>query len=112
MPKLTKTPQGFLWEGGFEDRLLPKEAKFKWSPTRKQWWTDEPGKALILIAYADPCTSNYLQGYQVIKVEALKASRARDSTLEIPVPDGLEYMPFQKAGIEFAVNIFGTGKGY
>ncbi len=36
---------------------------------------------------------------------AVEASRATDAAVEIPAPDGLAYMPFQKAGIAFA-----TGK--
>ena len=34
--------------------------------------------------------------------QSMEASRAQESDIIIPVPDGLEYLPFQKAGIEFA----------
>lgn len=33
---------------------------------------------------------------------SMEASRAQDSEIAIPAPEGLSYMPFQKAGIEFA----------
>ena len=32
---------------------------------------------------------------------SMEASRAEDSDIFIPAPDGLEYMPFQRAGIDF-----------
>jgi SWI/SNF-related matrix-associated actin-dependent regulator 1 of chromatin subfamily A len=35
--------------------------------------------------------------------ERIEMSYATDSDLEIPSPEGLEYLPYQKAGIEFAV---------
>jgi SWI/SNF-related matrix-associated actin-dependent regulator 1 of chromatin subfamily A len=42
------------------------------------------------------------------EVEEMKAadeaSRATDADIEIPCPDGLEYMPFQRAGIAYALD--------
>lgn len=35
--------------------------------------------------------------------EVIALSRAETSDLEIPVPEGLDYLPFQKAGIQYAV---------
>lgn len=35
------------------------------------------------------------------------ASRAADSSISIPAPTGLDYFPFQKAGVEFALRVFG-----
>ena len=38
------------------------------------------------------------------EVEAtVEASRATDATIDIPSPDGLEYLPFQRAGIAYAL---------
>jgi len=36
------------------------------------------------------------------KVENIEASRANDATVELPVPDGLAYLPYQRAGIATA----------
>lgn len=43
----------------------------------------------------------------------LEMSRAADADIEIPAPEGCTPMPFQKAGVQFALNIFnqGTGRG-
>ena len=38
-----------------------------------------------------------------IVLDAVQASRAQDSDLEIPVPLGRELLPFQKAGIAYAL---------
>lgn len=39
--------------------------------------------------------------------QAIAASRATDADVDIPRPDGLEYMPFQRAGILFILKAFG-----
>ena len=36
--------------------------------------------------------------------EAVAASQATDADVEIPAPDGEEYLPYQKAGISYAIN--------
>jgi SWI/SNF-related matrix-associated actin-dependent regulator 1 of chromatin subfamily A len=50
------------------------------------------------------------------EVEAtVQASRATDAEIDIPVPDGLSYLPFQKAGISYALGreatLFGDEMG-
>jgi SNF2 family DNA or RNA helicase len=37
-----------------------------------------------------------------VKRTAVEMSHAKDSSIVIPVPDGLSYLPFQRAGIEYA----------
>jgi SWI/SNF-related matrix-associated actin-dependent regulator of chromatin subfamily A-like protein 1 len=38
--------------------------------------------------------------------EAIKASRALSADIEIPVPEGLVYLPFQKAGVLYCLKKF------
>jgi SNF2 family DNA or RNA helicase len=38
-----------------------------------------------------------------LKQESLETSRATDADIDIPRPEGLEYLPFQKAGIAYAI---------
>ncbi len=38
---------------------------------------------------------------------AIEASRATDANIEIPCPEGLAYLPFQKAGIRYCLAKFG-----
>lgn len=42
------------------------------------------------------------------RAEAHEASRAADASIEVPVPAGCELMPFQKAGIAYALDRVGT----
>ena len=44
------------------------------------------------------------------KKAKIAASRAIDSAVEVPTPSGLNFFPFQKAGIAFANNLFNAGK--
>ena len=37
----------------------------------------------------------------------VEASRAGSADIELPCPDGLSYMPFQRAGIAYALRILG-----
>lgn len=39
--------------------------------------------------------------------KTIKASQELDATIHVPAPDGLAYRPYQKAGIAFALRIFG-----
>lgn len=41
---------------------------------------------------------------QAVKTAALDASRALDSDRQIPVPNGLSYLPYQRAGIAYAMD--------
>jgi len=44
------------------------------------------------------------------KAVALEASRATDAAVEIPKPDGLDYLGYQRAGIAFALSRYGAGQ--
>lgn len=38
----------------YEQRHIPKKAKFSWDPTKKTWHTDSVRKAVVLIRFALP----------------------------------------------------------
>lgn len=42
------------------------------------------------------------------RAESIQASRATSADVEIPHPDGLDYMPFQRAGIRYALDRAGV----
>lgn len=92
----------FIWLGGFETRHEPKAARFRWNPERKLWWTDDTRKAATLAQFADDKAKAELGDIRAPGItESRELSRAEDSDIEIPVPDGQEYMPFQRAGIAY-----------
>ncbi len=100
--ELTFNGKIFVWHGGYNTRMVPKQARFRWNPKSKKWWTDDIKKAGTLIEFADDHAKKALVK-TVAKVEkSIKASVAIDANIEIPCNDGLTYLPYQKAGIKFA----------
>jgi SWI/SNF-related matrix-associated actin-dependent regulator of chromatin subfamily A-like protein 1 len=103
MSRLVHDGKRYIWEGGYDTRMIPKEARFRWNPTNRYWWTDDIEKAAKLAAYAEGPTKVVLEAALNSKKEALEASRAASWEGEIPAPADLSYLPFQKAGISFAM---------
>lgn len=80
---------------------------FNWNKARGLFFTNDPEKVK---PYSEHCvdteTRNKL-GLDLHNIkEALAKSEAKTSDLVIPKPDGEEYMGFQKAGVEFALEKF------
>ena len=96
--------QIFIWEGTYEDRMLPKQAKFRWDPDHKRWWTSDATCAVLLEQFADTKARNLLKKFK----QTLEDSRATDADIDIPSNEGLKYMAFQKGGINYALQREGT----
>jgi SNF2 family DNA or RNA helicase len=93
----------FVFHSTYTERSLPKEAGFRWSPDEKVWWTDDPKKASKLLDFADTSTRAFLKGQSLSSpAEEVAKSRAVDAKVVIPSPEGLQYLPFQKAGVAYA----------
>lgn len=65
------------------------------------WWTADADRALACIGYADDEARVALQQLHQRKTEALALSRATDANIQIPAPDGLNYLGYQRAGIAY-----------
>lgn len=96
----------------YEQRHLPKAAGFRWDPVRRYWWTADQAKADLL---ASPeFEAQQFAREQAVAQEA-EASRAVDADIDIPCPQGLAYLPYQRAGIAFAMRrngvLFGDEMG-
>lgn len=99
----------FIFEGGYEDRQIPKSAGFVWnSIVSKKWATRDTDNAVKLIEYAGEECKAELQRILAGRKENVEKSRETSAELEIPAPKGLEYMPFQKAGVEYAMERVNT----
>lgn len=85
-----------------KDRFALKRAKWKYNFRKKVWWTADEEKALLLQSWAIGGAKEYLDNAIAIRKAAIDASWAEDTTAEFPAPEGLAYMPFQRAGIEYA----------
>lgn len=89
----------------FEEKDIAKQAGFRWDPGAKRWYTKDPEKARKLAQYAvDAQVRTSLEQVHQDR-EATKAmSRAATADLDVPVPEGLHLLPFQKAGVQFLLN--------
>ena len=103
MATMTYTDGVYLYRGTSDERHAAKAAGFRWDPTEKRWWTKCADKAAELAAFADEATRARLQGVVEAQNEALQASRATDATVDVPAPEGLAYLPYQRAGIAYAM---------
>ena len=90
------------WEmvSSFDEKDEIKAAGFRWEPAKKRWITTVPGIAEKFRDKADENAASELD-----KVgEKIEMSRSAEIAhgVEIPVPDGKTYFPYQHAGIAFA----------
>ena len=100
---LTKLGDKYVWTGGYDTRDLPKQAGFRWSPEERRWWTTFKDSAARLSQYAGSELKADLESYSANKTKSLNESRAATADIDLPRPDGQEYLPFQKAGIQYAL---------
>ena len=126
----------FHLDSTFAEKALPKTAGWRFhgmdcyagckacqaGVPRKVWWTDRESKVIDLLALPrdagfseitslPPDLIERLQGRAVEQAETREASRAVDAAIEIPRPEGLEYLGFQRAGVAFIRAAFERGMG-
>lgn len=101
--KLLHANGTFVFACSFADKEVPKQAGFRWNPENKYWYTTDASVAMRLKQYADASATEAINKGQRDAMVNVEASRASTSAINIPTPPGLEFYPFQKAGIEFLV---------
>ena len=96
----------FAWVGDYETRHIPKDAGFKWNAKQRRWETTDVAIAAKLTDYVKPggMVEAKLSAYLAEKEQKIEASRATSADIELPAPEGMEYLPFQKAGIAYALD--------
>lgn len=108
----------FVFECGYMERHLPKDAGFqwhtdscsqKWCPAclvglGKGWFTASDVIAEKLIGLADESAIAALSESKKSREATLRQSHAQESDIEIPAPAGLDYLPYQRAGVAFAAS--------
>ena len=87
----------------------------RWDPANKSWIVPQTAAAELaaLVARLDGVTyatgaEKALTDATAARGAALEASRATDWTGELPCPDGLAYLPYQRAGVAYAMSRAGT----
>lgn len=98
---LTLTDGRYVLRSSFEERAIPKNAGFRWDPAAKCWYTTDVTVAARLVAHADASCKAELEAVSAQHRAALESSRAREADISIPVPEGLAYLPYQRAGIAY-----------
>ena len=83
----------------YAEKDTVKAAGFRWEPASKRWWTDRPERASHLAQYADASAHAVLAKH----LDAVDASMAPAATLSVPAPAGRSYLPYQLAGIAYAL---------
>ena len=93
----------FTWNGGYETRHTPKEAGMKWNRNQRRWETTDVAVVAGLTDHIKPggMVDELVQAHLAEKEAKIEASRAVsvDADIKLPAPEGMEYLPFQKAGI-------------
>lgn len=101
----------FEFVGSYEERMLPKNAGFHWDPDARRWWTKDIDKAGKLSKIFDTEAQKQFDAMLAVREEAIRASRAAEATIEVPAPEGRAYLPFQLAGIKYAISVLNKQKG-
>jgi SWI/SNF-related matrix-associated actin-dependent regulator 1 of chromatin subfamily A len=109
----------FVSTFGYENKHIPKQAGFWFHGARSRcqqpgskpcgackadlglnvWWTPFPEKAALVLDHCDDAAKTALKDH----LSTVAASRAADADIEVPAPSGLEYLPYQLAGIAYAL---------
>ncbi len=99
----------FVMNCKFADKDTVKKAGFWWNPGKKCWWTPFEKVAANFADVADVSIKDKMMtikndGHATVDVKRnkIEASKATNADVDIPIPDGLKYLPFQKAGIAYA----------
>ena len=97
-------------ESEFEQKKnILKSLHFRWNPKPKVWETTDykviesalqSFKNIPDVVVTESVKEALIRRDEKVQ-ESLKQSMAVDSAIKVPAPSGLQYMPFQKAGIEF-----------
>lgn len=97
--KVTYRNKRFEFIGGYEDRYTPKEAGYRWDSHNKVWYAATSGVAEKLEELFDAAAVEAIEKHK----QSLSMSSAATADIDIPAPEGLQYMPFQRAGVQYAL---------
>jgi hypothetical protein len=87
-----------------------KAAGASWDNGNKTWWAPAGanlGRLRVLHPTISPEAMVRFEQEDSFRQQNIEASRATDSEIDIPSPPGLQYLGYQKAGIRFALRVFG-----
>lgn len=102
--KLTFKDGRFLALCPFQEKDIAKGAGFQWDPKDRVWWTTDPAKARQLKDHATPEAISAIGDLTERERVLIERSFATETVRDYPVPAGLNYFNYQKAGISSAID--------
>lgn len=93
----------FFTVSKYEEREEIKAAGFRWDPSLKIWYTKDLDVAKRLSGYAPETVLDKMLELERRANESIALSKSARAEIDLPRPAGLEYLPFQKAGIAYAI---------
>ena len=114
-----QTHDAYIMECSYDDRQLPKDAEFTWNKlVPGKWATKDKAKAAKLLRYATTDARQRLEVVAQQRQAAIEMSRASSAsslsgTVAVRVealaePEDLSYLPYQKVGIQWALDRQGS----
>jgi SWI/SNF-related matrix-associated actin-dependent regulator 1 of chromatin subfamily A len=98
----------FVCQTVYEEKQIMNNAKFEWNSKLKRWETKDLEKVKTLLKNENvkftKDTIDYIKNIEIKKDQNYIKSLNKFSDLFIPVPEGLFYLQFQKAGIEYMLD--------
>jgi SWI/SNF-related matrix-associated actin-dependent regulator 1 of chromatin subfamily A len=103
-----KLYRGLFWAGGADDKQAKALDKAKWTqfvaPNGKTFWkTSQKRRVTSFGEFCEGKALKVIRSYIVANLDKISESIAEDSDIALPVPEGLAYLPFQKAGVAYTV---------
>ncbi len=106
--KITFSNGTLIAASSFEERATVKACGLWWKPELKRWQLEQRymnrlsvEQIKLLLANADAAAKAALEPFLGAQ-EASRATSVDSTAFDVPAPEGLSYMPFQRAGIAFA----------
>jgi hypothetical protein len=108
MPRFNRRDGQFIAYAGrdlrFDERRFFANANWHYEKSREAWVTTNYADALELRQFAVGAAKEYIENTEMIRAESIAGSHAEDYGGEFPCPEGEAYLPFQKAGIAYALD--------
>lgn len=110
----------FVARIAYSERAYAQGAGFMWSTERRRWETPDVEPVGLAPFLKDDKAQARIASLAGDIEYAIVQSYAPGSDFDLPVPEGLSYLPYQRAGIEYAVqrkacligDDMGLGKGH
>lgn len=98
----------------YDNKETLKRFGFKWDPEKKAWFCLPENQRLSglrpLAPSITPEAKEKFVEFEARRIATVSASRAVDAVVDVPCPEGLAFLPYQKAGVAFALRVFGDLK--